>query len=171
MKYIDTHSHLYFPQYDDDREAVLARMREREVGTIVVGTSLETSTQAVALAKKEPDVVLGVTIGVHPTDTHEAFSASEYAPLLGERVVGVGECGFDYYRLPVRERLPERHRSQSGTQTGTLPPSHLHGPAARHSLPHFQTRASSRFCEQQSTRHLLHEDRRAVPSPPLPATP
>lgn len=109
LTYIDTHSHLYFPQYDDDREDVLERMREREVGTIVVGTGLETSTQAVALAKKEPDVVLGATIGVHPTDTHEVFSASEYAPLLGKRVVGVGECGFDYYRTP-RDEVYVRQR-------------------------------------------------------------
>lgn len=96
MRYVDTHSHLHFPQYDADREAVLARMREREVGTIVVGTSYKTSEQAALLADMHEDI--WATIGVHPTDTDETFDASEYAKFLSPNVVGVGECGLDYFR-------------------------------------------------------------------------
>lgn len=108
MKYIDTHSHLYMEQFDDDRAAVLERMREEGVGTITVGVSLDTSKQAVALAESEGQV-LGATVGVHPTDTNEGFDSADYAPLLSEHVVGVGECGFDYFRTP-REEVYTRQR-------------------------------------------------------------
>lgn len=103
MKYIDTHSHLDARQFDADRGDVLARMREEGVGTIVVGVTPETSRAAVELAEKE-DVVLGATIGAHPTDMKEGLDINELTPLLSsERVVGVGECGFDYYRTPREE--------------------------------------------------------------------
>ena len=98
VKYIDTHSHLYEKRFDADRDTVLARMRGHGVGTLAVGVSLTTSKQAVALAK-EHEEVLGAVIGVHPSDTNEEFIASEYEPLLHSGVVvGVGECGLDYYR-------------------------------------------------------------------------
>ena len=98
-KYIDTHSHPHFPQYDEDQEAMLGRMREQEVVTIAVGTDIATSKQAVKFATEHKDVVLGATIGVHPNDEpSERFDASVYGELLSDVVVGVGECGFDYYR-------------------------------------------------------------------------
>jgi TatD DNase family protein len=96
-EYFDTHSHVHFKQFDDDRDEVLARMREKSVWTIAVGTSLETSKEALALAKSESDVVRATTIGIHPT-TLEKFDASVFTELLDENVVGVGECGLDYFR-------------------------------------------------------------------------
>lgn len=96
MRYIDTHSHPHFPHYDADRDAMLARMRAARVGTIAVGTSLETSKGAVAIASTHPDI--WATIGVHPNDTSESFDASVFALLITERVVGIGECGLDYFR-------------------------------------------------------------------------
>jgi TatD DNase family protein len=106
-EYFDTHSHVHFKQFDDDRDEVLARMREKSVWTIAVGTSLETSKEAVALAKKESDVVRATTIGIHPT-TLEKFDASVYKELVDENVVGVGECGLDYYRGPREELYPKQ---------------------------------------------------------------
>ena len=105
-EYFDTHSHVHFKQYDKDRDAVLSRMREKKVWTIAVGTSFETSEGAVALAKSERDVVRGATIGIHPTDTNEQFDAKKYEELLCDEVVGVGECGLDYYRGPREELYP-----------------------------------------------------------------
>lgn len=102
MKYIDTHSHLNLPQFADDKEEVLARMRDADVGTFTVGVSLETSKNAIALVQKHSEV-LGAIIGVHPTDTDEQFDSGVYASLLNEHVVGVGECGFDYFRTPKKE--------------------------------------------------------------------
>jgi len=111
MLSIDSHAHLYESRFDDDREAVYARMREARVATIVVGTCLDTSKRACALARDVAlaDIVLGATIGVHPTDTNEVFCDEDFEPLLGDGVVGVGECGFDYFRT-TREDVYVRQR-------------------------------------------------------------
>ena len=117
FEYIDTHSHVAFPQFDADREAVLARMREKGVHTIAVGVDFKTSRAAVALAQLHRDVVVGATIGVHPTDSNEGFEPEHYAGLFATHggstarkvVVGVGECGFDYFRTP-KEEVFERQK-------------------------------------------------------------
>jgi len=106
-EYFDTHSHLHFKQFDEDRDAVLARMREKNVWTIAVGTSLETSKQAFVLASSEQGVVRGATIGIHPT-TIEKFDTNAFQELLGEEVVAVGECGLDYFRGSREELYPKQ---------------------------------------------------------------
>ena len=63
----DTHTHLHFPEYADDRAAVLARARAAGVrGMVTIGTDLAASRAAIALAGEEPDV--WASVGVHPHD-------------------------------------------------------------------------------------------------------
>jgi len=112
-KYFDTHSHVHFKQYDEDRDEVLDRMREKNVWTIAVGTSFETSKSAVALAGSERDVVRGATIGIHPTDTNEHFN--DFTWELDSQVVGVGECGLDFYR-GSREALYSKQKENFEAQ-------------------------------------------------------
>ncbi|MBX2866584.1 TatD family hydrolase [Candidatus Kaiserbacteria bacterium] len=115
-KYIDTHSHIYFDEYKEDLDEVLTRMREEETGTIVIGTKIDTSTDAVAFAKAHSDVVLGATIGLHPNSADEGFDPEAYEPLLKEGVVlGVGECGLDFFRsnpLEIFEKQQEVFEAQ-----------------------------------------------------------
>ena len=40
MKYFDAHCHVQLEQYDQDREVILFRMQERNMGGIIVGTIL-----------------------------------------------------------------------------------------------------------------------------------
>ena len=98
-RYIDVHSHVSFSEFDRDREEVLARMREASVAAITVGVDLESSRKAVALAEREENV--WATIGLHPADNRaEEFDPAVYAPLVAHpKVVAVGECGLDYYRI------------------------------------------------------------------------
>lgn len=97
LKYIDIHSHIHDREFDNDRNQVLARMREAGVGTIAVGTDLVSSEKAVVLAEKES--VVYATVGVHPTDKKEEFSLDFYKKLAGDKkVVAIGECGLDYFR-------------------------------------------------------------------------
>jgi TatD DNase family protein len=92
----DSHCHLYFPQYDEDREAVLARMQERAMGAIVVGTNLASSQAALALAQQHD--FLWSSVGLHPND-EEQFDIAKYEALAGNpKVVAIGECGLDYFR-------------------------------------------------------------------------
>jgi TatD DNase family protein len=96
LRRIDIHSQLQFPQFDEDREAIIAEMAEEGTATITVGTDAKTSKEAVALAEKHPH--LFATIGIHPTDADDDFDATEFASLITPKVVAAGECGLDYLR-------------------------------------------------------------------------
>ncbi len=118
MQYFDAHTHTNFVAYNDDREATILRAKERQVGMNVVGTQLDTSKAAVALAEKYDNVF--ATIGLHPVHTAksyhdvkelgeggkeftsrgEVFDMAAYQELgKNPRVIAVGECGLDYYRV------------------------------------------------------------------------
>ena len=106
MKLFDSHCHLYFPQFDADRDAVLARMQEKEMGAVVIGTDFATSTAALALAKQHD--FLWASVGLHPTST-EDFDMSKFLHLAQQpKVVAVGECGLDYFRSEKSEEQKER---------------------------------------------------------------
>ncbi len=96
----DTHAHLFYPDYADDIDEVIARAIEAGVEKIIVpATDLASSAKVVELTKKY-DIVYG-TVGVHPLDSKEWMK--EWIPLLEEtvknndKIVAIGEIGLDYY--------------------------------------------------------------------------
>ncbi len=97
-EYIDIHAHMQDAAYDADRDDVIARMRGARVAGIIVGTDMDTSKDAVALARAHNH--LYATVGIHPTDKpSEQFNKEAFEALArAEKVVGIGECGLDYYR-------------------------------------------------------------------------
>jgi TatD DNase family protein len=102
---IDTHAHLDFPDFVDDREEVLQRAEQADVKRIVtIGTSIESSRRAIELAQKYPSVY--AAIGVHPSHVEEA-EEDVMTPLRelakNPRVVAIGETGLDYHHLPSEE--------------------------------------------------------------------
>lgn len=113
---IDTHAHINLHAFKDDADEVLQRCFGAGVTVINVGTEYNTSKHAVDMLAKYPEHVYAV-IGLHPSHTYdnpyldenesasrserEEFDYEEYKKLaLHPKVVGVGECGLDYYRLP-----------------------------------------------------------------------
>ena len=104
----DTHAHLHFPEFDEDREAMLARARAAGVRRMVtIGTEPATSRAAVALAAREADV--WATVGIHPHDAADADEGAlaDIERLAAEsRVVAIGEIGLDYFRnlSPVEDQ-------------------------------------------------------------------
>ncbi len=105
---IDTHAHLDFPDFAPDLDGVIHRAIGAGVTRInSIGTSIESSRRAVALAEKYPQVF--AVIGVHPNSAHEADGdfIDHLRALAGHpRVVAIGETGLDYYRLPSSGRAP-----------------------------------------------------------------
>ena len=98
MQLFDSHCHLHFPQFDADREEVLTRMREAAMGAVLIGTDVDTSRGAIALAEQHD--FLWAAVGLHPNDNPEEVFDTEVFLSLAQhpKVVGVGECGLDYYR-------------------------------------------------------------------------
>jgi TatD DNase family protein len=99
MEYIDIHSHLSFEDYGPDRLGVLINMRANNTATIAVGADYKSSREVVELAQNNPDIF--ACIGYHPDENHEEiFDIKKYEDLIQmPKVVAVGECGLDYFRL------------------------------------------------------------------------
>jgi len=98
MNYVDIHCHLDFKDYDSDREEVLARMKDDGVGAITIGADLESSKRTVEIAEANENI--WACIGVHPDEIKNGFNEKEFEKLVtNPRVVGIGECGLDYFRL------------------------------------------------------------------------
>jgi len=100
---VDSHCHVAEPQFDPDRDAVLARAAAAGVTTLVcVGAtgSVERNAPAVALAGRHDGVDVFTTVGVHPHDASTLDTAAlDALAALAMRpgVVGVGETGLDYH--------------------------------------------------------------------------
>jgi len=117
--FIDIHCHTNFALYDADRDAVINRSLDAGGYMINVSTQKDTGAAAVKLAEKYEKGVYAI-VGVHPihsdacfhdadelgqgniefTSRGEVFDIDTYRPMFeSPHVVGVGECGLDYYRI------------------------------------------------------------------------
>lgn len=99
MRLVDTHCHVDFDAYDEDRAAVLERAAEVGVSRIVnPGTDLVSSQAAIGLAEKYAGIYAGVAI--HPNSTMiwspEVLDTLERLA-VHPKVVSIGEIGLDYY--------------------------------------------------------------------------
>lgn len=120
FKYIDTHAHVNFPDYDNDREEVIQRALNESVCMINVGTDLESSRGAVELAKKYNDAnsqerseVHGESggvyaiVGIHPHEAMKPEIINNFYDVLAQLkvlaqediVVAIGECGLDFFKI------------------------------------------------------------------------
>lgn len=118
-KYIDIHSHVNFTAFELDRDEVIKRALENDTWVINVGTQADTSKAAVEMANEYKEGVYAI-IGLHPihtgasyhdkkelgeegkefTSRGEFFDKEVYRKLLADpKVVAIGECGLDYYRM------------------------------------------------------------------------
>ena len=103
--------------FKDDRDEVIRRALDNDTWVINVGTQIDTSRNAVELANKYTEGVYAI-VGLHPVHTSvsyhdeqelgeggkeftsrgEIFDKDLYRQLLkNPKVVGIGECGLDYY--------------------------------------------------------------------------
>lgn len=121
MKFFDSHTHAHFSAFEKDSKEVIGRALANNVWLINVGTQKDTSRRAVEVAREYKEGVYA-TVGLHPThtaksyhDTHELgggeaakaftsrgeeFDYKYYLELARDpKVVAIGECGLDYYRV------------------------------------------------------------------------
>lgn len=113
--YIDSHTHLFYEDFQNDIDDVLRRAQDAGVeACIVPGTTLETSREAVELAEKYPFVY--ACVGFHPHEASKATESNivEIEKLSSEqKVVGIGEIGLDFhYEFSPRETQQRVFRQQ-----------------------------------------------------------
>jgi TatD DNase family protein len=96
---IDSHCHLTFNAFDEDRDEVLARAAEAGVVALInPGTDLEDSRRVVAAAEQIPQ--LYAAVGFHPNDAgdFDEIALAQLRQLAQHpKVVAIGEIGLDYY--------------------------------------------------------------------------
>jgi TatD DNase family protein len=101
-EFYDTHAHLDYPDFADELPQLVERATAAGITRLIsIGTDLESSARAVALAEKFPSVF--AVVGWHPNDAARSpkdFRAELRALAQHSKVVAIGETGLDYYRLP-----------------------------------------------------------------------
>jgi TatD DNase family protein len=134
--FFDTHTHVQFSGYDEDRSEVIERAMASDLRMINVGTQKDTSRAAVELAEKYPQTMYAA-IGLHPVHTSRSFHDSQelgcgdaataftsrgevfemdyYRALaLHPKTVAIGECGLDYFHFTEdepREKQIEKQKA------------------------------------------------------------
>jgi TatD DNase family protein len=101
----DAHCHLQDEFFDHAPDAQVqvrdALVRARDAGVrrvVVVGTGAQSSAEALALTDLSGDVEIFATVGLHPHDaTQDLAPVAALARSEHSRLVGIGECGLDYY--------------------------------------------------------------------------
>lgn len=122
--YIDTHCHLNFSQYDEDRAMVVGNAKKAGIKQFInPGVDLYSSKQAIDLAQKHPGVIFAA-VGIHPYEAQHDPEVQRLEGLLtGSRpvkkqgetpsvVVAVGECGLDYHQYKGEPALGKKDKQK-----------------------------------------------------------
>jgi TatD DNase family protein len=99
---VDSHAHLNFQAFNEDRAAVIARCKNAGLLVVNVGAAKATSQKAVDIADGQN---FYASLGLHPIHVFdEEFEINDYQKLIddnGGKVVAMGETGFDYFHLDM----------------------------------------------------------------------
>lgn len=112
----DSHCHIDMPEFDGDREAVVARAREAGVVDLLVVGGVDTEAGHRRALRVAESLGLSVSAGVHPHEARLYTTAveDELRGLAGEgRIAAIGEVGLDFhYDHSPREAQREAFRRQ-----------------------------------------------------------
>jgi TatD DNase family protein len=101
MELIDSHAHIDFPQFAEDRDAMLDRARTAGVTTLLaIGTGPGPEKLDSALPFAEQHDWIYATVGIHPHEAKEVTPShlDELATLAKHpKVIAWGEIGLDYF--------------------------------------------------------------------------
>ncbi|MCX6735058.1 MAG: TatD family hydrolase [Candidatus Peregrinibacteria bacterium] len=113
---IDTHAHIMFPEFDEDREEVIQRAMDAGLERIIcVGCGAGSSEAAVKMAQEDESGFLYATVGLHPYDAMEVsdelmarwekwiLADKDAAEESGgaRKIIAIGETGLDYFKSKV----------------------------------------------------------------------
>jgi TatD DNase family protein len=115
---IDTHCHIDFEDFDDDREEVIKRAKDKLDHVIVSGYSNDSNMEVLKLSKDYEGFIYP-TFGFHPVSSQNATEedlkiAHKNIETYLDDILAIGEVGMDYYYVTdkaLRERQQEIFRS------------------------------------------------------------
>ncbi len=100
MIFVDTHTHLYLDQFDDDRSEVVEHALDKGVKYFILPNIDEKSKEKMLQVSRQwPEHMLPMT-GLHPTSVKEEFDKQleqVFIDLDTNKFYGVGEIGIDLY--------------------------------------------------------------------------
>jgi TatD DNase family protein len=131
QKFFDVHTHAHLAAFDNDWKEVIERALSQDVGMINSGTEKTTSKRAVEIAHLFPEGVYA-SVGLYPGHTYpsyhdpkefggdaqlsgraETFDFDFYRMLASDpKVVALGECGLDYYRLEEEDSESKKKKQR-----------------------------------------------------------
>lgn len=126
VKFFDAHTHVQFAAFENDYKGVIGRALKNSVGLINIGTQKDTSRRAVEIACEFENEPVYAAVGLHPIHTEKSFhdekelgdgeAAKKFTSrgeefdydyyknlALNKKVLAIGECGLDYYRIMNNE--------------------------------------------------------------------
>lgn len=126
---VDSHCHLDFPDFDQDRDAVVSRAQEAGVGTMLsISTRVKNFADLKAIAHRHENVYCSIGTHPHHADEELDISADELARIAEDpKVVAIGEAGLDYhYDNAPREAQEEGFRRHIAAARMTQLPLVIH---------------------------------------------
>jgi TatD DNase family protein len=110
----DTHCHLNFNKFDEDRDAVIQRATETGVERILIpGLELESDKAVIRLANSHPNIFAAV--GFHPTDldTWNDAATENLRDFVqsSKKVLAIGEIGLDYFWVKEPEKRAQQREA------------------------------------------------------------
>jgi TatD DNase family protein len=110
MQLIDTHTHLYLPEFDDDRDTVVENAVSSGVGKLLMPNINNKSVDLMIAAEKGYPGVCYSMIGLHPTSVKDDYrkQMEEIETVMDKhRFIAIGEIGIDLYwdKTYIKEQI------------------------------------------------------------------
>lgn len=99
MHFIDTHTHIYLPEFNDDRNEMMQRTVDANVKTTIL-PAIDSSTHEMMMAVASAYENCFSMIGLHPCSVNQNFEQemeliNQY--LTQHKFIAIGETGLDFY--------------------------------------------------------------------------
>ncbi|MBT8115374.1 MAG: TatD family hydrolase [Arenicella sp.] len=114
LQFIDTHCHLDFPEFDQDRQAVLQGAKNNAVRQIIIpAVTQATWSRSIELCQQQSSCYLA--LGLHPVfiAQHQSTHLEKITELVKRnQAVAIGEIGLDYYLKQLDRKKQQSFFSQ-----------------------------------------------------------
>jgi TatD DNase family protein len=130
---VDSHCHLDFPPFENDRDAIIARAKAAGVKTMLtISTEVGRFSNIRSIAESDPDI--WCSVGTHPLHANEEpdVSIDTYVELSNHpKCIAIGEAGLDFFYDRVNRDLADQvFRKQISAARATGLPLIIHSRAA-----------------------------------------